>query len=141
MSAITINDFPSILYVEDDLQSRRIMQLLLVEAMGLPYVTIFEDSTDLLSRVHQLQPQPDIILLDIHVPPHDGFEMLAMLRQTERFADTPIIALTASVMSEEVQKLKQSGFNGVVAKPIDLDTFPDTMNRIARGEQIWRVIA
>ena len=132
---------PTILYVEDDSQSRVIMQLLLVEEMGLENVTIFEDSTEFLSRVQQLQPQPDIILLDIHVPPHDGFAMLSMLRQTEQYRSTPIIALTASVMSEEIQQLKQSGFNGVIAKPIDLDTFPEMISRFIRGEHVWRVIA
>lgn len=130
----------SILYVEDDLQSREVMYLLLVEAMGLSQVTIFEDSTDFLARVNQIYPKPDVILLDIHVRPYDGFEMLQMLRQDNNFANMPVVALTASVMNEEVQQLKYAGFSGVLAKPIDMDTFPDMLNRILAGEQIWRVI-
>lgn len=131
----------SILYVEDDPQSRAIMSLLLVEGMGLSHVTILEDSDNFLSRAEQLQPKPDLILLDIHVRPHDGFEMLEMLRQSEMFHTTPVVALTASVMNEEVQKLRMAGFNGVVAKPVDIDTFPNTLSWIMNGEQIWRVVA
>ncbi len=73
--------------------------------------------------------------------PYNGFEMLAMLRQSQRFSDTPIVALTASVMNEEVQQLQTSGFDGCLAKPIDMDTFPDTLYRILNGEHIWRIFS
>ena len=128
---------PRVLYVEDDLQSREIMQLLLVDQMGLSDVTIFEDSSDFLSRVAQIQPKPDVILLDIHVRPYTGFEMLEMLQNESQWQGVPVIALTASVMNEEIQKLRQVGFNGVVAKPIDLDTFPDVLHRVLEGEEVW----
>jgi len=135
-----MSDYPAILYVEDDPQSRIIMQVLLVEALGLENVTIFEDSADFLSRAHALNPKPDLIFLDIHVRPHTGFEMLAMLRGDDVFQDTPVLALTASVMNEEVIKLRTSGFNGVIAKPIDQDLFPQMMQRVLNGEEIWRVV-
>ena len=134
-----MSDYPAVLYVEDDPESCEVMHLLLVQHMGLSAVTIFQDSADFLARVQVLQPKPDIILLDIHVQPHTGFEMLEMLRQVRGFDETPIVALTASVMNEEVQKLRTIGFNGVVAKPIDMDTFPEILNRVLNGKEIWRV--
>lgn len=137
---MTMNAQPTILYVEDDHFSRHIMQLMLVKIMKLPQVTIFEDSTNFLERVTALQPKPDLIFLDIHVPPLDGFMMLELLRSVDAFRHTPVLALTASVMNEEVRRLKSAGFNGVIAKPIDQDTFPSVMQRIVMGEQIWRVI-
>jgi CheY-like chemotaxis protein len=130
----------TVLYVEDDQQSREIMQLLLQMEMGLTNINIFADSSDFITRVLVIQPKPDVILLDIHLRPHDGFEMLSMLRQQPTFAAVPIVALTASVMNEEVQKLKNAGFNGVIAKPIDVDTFPGLLSRILHGESIWRII-
>jgi CheY-like chemotaxis protein len=132
--------YPSVLYVEDDEQSREIMYLLLAGEMGLPNVTIFPDSKDFIARLKAIRPQPDIILLDIHVPPYTGFQMLEMLRRVKNFQKTPVIALTASVMNEEVAKLKTSGFNGVFPKPINQDIFPDMINRVLQGESIWRVI-
>ena len=131
---------PAVLYVEDDPQSRKLMKMLLKGRMQLPEVTILENSEDFLERVKALSQKPDIIFLDIHVKPHNGFEMLKMLRQTDAMNGVPVVALTASVMNEEVQQLRSSGFNGCLAKPVDLSTFPDTLSRILNGEKIWRII-
>lgn len=129
---------PSIVYVEDDAQSREVMQILLSEVMGLSEVVFFADSTNFIQRIEATSP--DVILLDIHVRPHDGFEMLAMLRQHPRFQDKYIVALTASVMNEEIQQLKNAGFDGVIAKPIDMETFPSLLEQILHGKKIWTVI-
>ncbi len=131
---------PVVLYVEDDPQSRRLMSMLLTGRMKLPHVTILEDSQDFLAKIDLLDPKPDVILLDIHMKPYTGFEMLKMLRQIEWAKDTPVIALTASVMNEEVQQLRNAGFNGCLAKPIDLQTFPEMLERVIAGESIWRIL-
>jgi CheY-like chemotaxis protein len=131
---------PTILYVEDEARSRRVMQLML-NRMNIPQVTMFEDSSDFLARAEALDPRPDVILLDIHVRPYNGFEMLAMLRQSELLAQVRIVALTASVMNEEVDQLKTAGFDGCLAKPIDSDAFPEILAQIMRGESIWHIIA
>jgi two-component system, cell cycle response regulator DivK len=134
-----MNAFPFVLYVEDDLPSREIMELLLVGDMELSRVTIFEDSADFMDRVRKLNSKPEVILLDIHVRPYNGFEMLHNLRQSADFRDTPVVTLTASVMNEEIQQLRDAGFNGVIAKPIDVDTFPSILKRILNGESIWSI--
>ena len=131
---------PAVLYVEDDPSSRKMMQLLLSGRMRLPQVTIMEDSFDFQMRVDALDPKPDIIFLDIHVKPYDGFEMLKMLRELNWVNGTPIVALTASVMNEEVYQLREAGFSGCLAKPLDLSTFPEIFERILDGETIWRII-
>jgi CheY-like chemotaxis protein len=131
---------PAVLYVEDDQQSQMVMRMLLKNRMGLTHVTILDNSRDFLARVSQLTPPPDIIFLDIHVQPLSGFEMLALLREHPQFQSIPIVALTASVMNEEVAQLRAAGFNGCLAKPVDLTIFPDTFQRLLAGEVIWRII-
>lgn len=131
---------PAILYVEDDAHSRRVMKLLLTAQMGLEHVTIFENSTDFLTRAESLEPKPDIIFLDIHMTPYTGFEMLDMLRRSEKFEGIPVVAMTASVMNEEVVQLRTAGFDGCVAKPIDIKHFPNILESILRGDEIWRII-
>lgn len=131
---------PAILYVEDDPQSRKLMSILLKGRMKLTHVTILEDSQNFVQNVTAIDPKPDVILLDIHMKPYNGFEMLEMLRQIDTFDGTPIVALTASVMNEEVQKLRSIGFNGCLAKPIDLQSFPEMLERILDGETIWRIL-
>lgn len=137
---MSLSASPTVLYVEDDPHSRKLMSMLLMGRMHLQNVTILEDSHDFESRVLTLNPQPNIVFLDIHVSPITGFEMLEILRRIPAFDSTPIIALTASVMNEEVHKLRNAGFSGCLAKPLDLSTFPDTFQRILNGEAVWRIV-
>ncbi len=116
------------------------MELCLKMRLKLSQYTIFNDSADFMSHAQALDPRPDVIFLDIHMKPYSGFEMLAMLREDEQFKTVPIVALTASVMNEEVHLLKTSGFDGCLAKPLDMDAFPDQFNRILNGERIWRIV-
>lgn len=130
---------PAVLCVDDDALSRKVMQILLQGRMGLSAVTLWADSTDFANRLIALSPAPDLLILDIQVPPFDGYEMLAMARSLDTFRTTPIIAVTASVMNEEVSRLRAAGFNGCIAKPMQPGTFPDTIYRILAGESVWQI--
>jgi CheY-like chemotaxis protein len=134
-----MNDQPCVLYVEDDAQSRRIMYITLVKRMQLPHVTILENSNGFLEYVKALDPKPDVVFLDIHVRPLDGFQMLEILRGMDEYQHVPIVALTASVMNEEVFKLRTAGFTACISKPIDVSTFPDIMHDIIAGQFAWNV--
>lgn len=130
---------PVILYVEDDMMSREVMTLLLKRRMKFEHVYVWEDSTDFANQLATLPQKPDIIFLDIHMEPMDGFGMLEILRAHPEFAKIPIVALTASVMNEEVTLLRTKGFDGALAKPVDQRNFPDILKRLLSGEQIWRI--
>jgi CheY-like chemotaxis protein len=127
------------LYVEDDPTSRIVMQMILKHRFASAALTIFEDSTDFETRLQNLPAKPDIIFLDIHMKPHSGFEMLDMIRQHPGYTDCTVIALTASVMNEEIEKLEVSGFDGAIAKPLSRDEFPVLVEKIMGGESIWFV--
>lgn len=127
------------LYVEDDPLSRQIMQIIIENRVGSNNLTIFEDSTNFIERVQSLPHIPTVFLLDIHVRPYDGFQMLSMLRENGCFANSKIVALTASVMNEEVEQLREAGFDGAIAKPLSIHTFPDLINRIVAGESVWHI--
>jgi len=129
---------PVFLYVEDDPDSRDIMRLLLLE-MGYSQVNIFEDSLDFIARMDELNPKPTIIFLDIHMKPDNGFTLLKRLRNHSEYKDIRIVALTASVMNEEIMTLKNARFNGVIAKPIDPGTFPALLDMILNGEDVWKI--
>ena len=131
---------PVFLYVEDEPFSRMVMDTLLVRALGYKNLNMFDNSERFMERVQALSSRPDIIFLDIHVHPHNGFEMLSMLRDDPTYSDTRVIALTASVMNEEVEMLKRSGFNGAIAKPIDQVQFPNLLQSILNGEEIWHIV-
>jgi len=128
-----------LLYVEDDPGSRKVMRVLVSTLADPVQLITFEDSTDFIERVAALETMPDVFLLDIQITPHDGFSMLKMLRSSDDFADKMVMALTASVMNEEINKLREAGFDGVIGKPLSFHTFPDTLRRILAGERIWSV--
>lgn len=129
----------SFLYVEDDPLSREVIQIALKDIMKFDEVWIFESSENFLERVKALGRVPDVILLDIHMRPLDGFEMLKLLRENGAFGQSRIIALTASVMSEEVEMLRKGGFDGAIGKPVDPYVFPDLIRQIASGKEIWYI--
>lgn len=133
-------DNPSVLYVEDNPSSRRIVRMLLKNRMKLENVIIFQNSKDFKTSIKALNPKPDLIFLDIHVKPYNGFEMLQILRESDEFSDTKIVALTASVMNEEIEQLRDAGFDGCMSKPIDIDTFPGSMNDILEGKPVWEIL-
>lgn len=128
---------PSFLYIEDDSLSRQVLTIILTMQMGYEDVIVFEDSTDYAARIAALPFVPDVVFLDIHMRPHTGTEILVHLRMMPQYANTRVVALTASVMNEEVEMLRTAGFDGVIGKPINHATFPDLLMRILKGEKIW----
>ena len=125
------------LYIEDNADSQMLMELLF-PLHGLD-LEVFSDSYDVLARVKALPSVPKLFLLDIHVPPLSGFEILSLLRAEPEYSEVPVLALTASVMNEEVQRLRVAGFNGVLPKPVDVLKFPEYVGKILAGESVWRV--
>ena len=72
----------------------------------------------------------DLILLDLQMPKIDGFGVLARLRKDGRFANTPIVALTASAMYGDRERALAAGFSGYVAKPVDLSVLRSEVKRL-----------
>ncbi len=127
------------LCVEDDEMNRIAVKAVFNRVMGIQQLVIFDDSTDFMTRLKLLEPKPTIFLLDVHVRPHDGFEMLKMLRLDPDYRNARVIAFTASVMNEEVERLRTSGFDSAIGKPINVSVFPSLIERIAQGEAIWYI--
>lgn len=130
---------PTIVYVEDDENSILVMKMVIERVMGLPALHVLQSRSDFLQQVMSLGMVPDIFLLDIQMQPYDGLELLSMLRGDPQFDNSKVIALTASVTNEEVSLLKQSGFNGAIAKPLDIEAFPGLIARIMDGESVWYI--
>jgi CheY-like chemotaxis protein len=61
---------------------------------------------------------PDLVILDIHMPQLDGFEVLARIRDDPRFDKTPVLALTASATPANQERILSAGFTNHFTKPI-----------------------
>jgi len=68
---------------------------------------------------------PDLVLMDIQLPGIDGIEAFRRIRSDPKTATIPVVALTASVMAGDRERFDKAGFDGFIAKPIDVKQFPD----------------
>lgn len=79
----------------------------------------------------------DAILMDIRMPVMDGLEATREIRQMERqdARDIPIIAMTANAFDEDMKKSIESGMNGHLAKPINVDEMLRTLSGVMAGPE------
>ncbi|HTJ05866.1 MAG TPA: response regulator [Caldimonas sp.] len=73
---------------------------------------------------------PDLVLMDIQLPDIDGIEALRRIRLERALDAIPVIAVSASVMPDDQQKIVASGFDAFVTKPINLKQFLATVQRL-----------
>lgn len=130
---------PSFVYLEDDSNSRKVMLILLKNVMGYSNLTVFEDSANLMEKLQVLSTVPTVLFVDIQIEPQDGFQILQMVKDEPRYRDTVVIALTSSVTVNDVNQLKARGFDGLIGKPLLDDVFPELVERILSGEQVWYI--
>ena len=76
--------------------------------------------------------KPDVILMDIQLPDIDGITALAQIRENSDTQRIPIIAVSASVMPDEQQRIVASGFDAYVTKPINVKDFLGVVEKFAR---------
>ena len=134
------NHQPILVYVEDDEASIIVMKAIVEKVMKLQTLHVLQNRADFMHQVKALSVMPDIFLFDIQMKPYDGFDLLSMLRNDPEYASSKVVALTASVMSEEVARLKRTGFDGAIAKPLNIEAFPGLISKIMNGESVWYIV-
>lgn len=81
--------------------------------------------------------QVDLILMDLRLPHEDGYDALRQIREDKRLQQTRVVVVTAHGSQSELNKAKEAGFDGFLAKPLDADLFPEQIRRILNGEEVW----
>ena len=110
-----------ILYIEDD-PANRILVRRVMEAQGY---RVLEAENGVQGLEIAQREQVGAILIDIHMPEMDGFEVMARLRAMPQTAWVPIIALTAMAMKGDRERTLEAGCSGYIQKPIDVDLLPE----------------
>ncbi len=117
---------PKILYIDDAPAARMLVRRLLARQYDL------EEAEDGLKGIELArQVQPDLILVDLHLPQLNGYEVATRLKSL--LPDTPVIALTADVSEHVRERVLASGCDGYLAKPIDPDTFVEQVQSYLGG--------
>lgn len=119
----------TILIVEDNDKNMKLARDIL-QAKG--YATL--EAVNGIDGVRQaLEYKPDLVLMDIQLPDINGIEAFGRIRANADTASTPVVAFTASVMSNDRSRITDAGFDGFIGKPINLKEFVSTVQRVIDG--------
>jgi len=77
---------------------------------------------------------PDLVLLDVNLPKKSGHEVLAYLKNSDKFKAIPVIMLTTSSSEKDIMLSYQHYVNCYITKPIDVSDFMTAINKI---EDFW----
>lgn len=126
----------NVLLVEDE-PLNTTLTVAMLNMIGIQRVHAFASWRQLEGCLATLPPI-HLVLLDLRLPGnHDGYYILKQLRADPRFAKTPIAAMTAQVMPDDVKRAEEAGFDGFLAKPLNFDRFPQNIQRLLAGEYVW----
>ena len=121
----------TILVVEDSADNMKLFTTLLIlrghQVVGLP------GGEGLLETMRA--SRPDLVLMDIQLPGRDGFALLDEIRQA-RGKSVLVVALTAHAMAGDRERAIGAGFDGYIAKPIDIRQFPEQVETALAGRMI-----
>jgi CheY-like chemotaxis protein len=117
-----------VLVADDKDTGRELVRTVLEES----HYEVIEASNGVEALEQARRVLPDLIVLDLHMPHLDGFGVIEELRRDPRFANTPVIALTASAMMGDRERALAAGFTGYIAKPIRLSALRTEVERLLR---------
>lgn len=121
----------NILYVDDNATNRILMQEMFSTLTPAKLITANTGNEGLeLVLSHHF----DLIVLDIHLPDIDGYELLSRIRGAgERLAQVPVIALSAAAMKQDIKKGQAAGFYTYLTKPFVVDELLQTVSYAMRS--------
>jgi PAS domain S-box-containing protein len=102
-----------VLVVDDDTVSRHVLVQALASA-ELPYVAV-ASGAEALAQIERVKPS--IVLLDLMMPPPDGYQVLRILRARAETKDLPVVVLTGLDAEDEIAKAFEAGADDFVKKP------------------------
>ncbi len=115
-----------VLYIEDNLANLALVETFLMPRPEWQTIPALQGLVGLeLAREHQ----PDLVLLDLHLPDMHGSEVLRRLRADPRTARIPVVVISADATHTAVQELVAAGADAYLTKPLDLDEFLRTLEQ------------
>ena len=106
----------------DDVEVNREIVIALLEPTDISIDSV-KNGLEAVSRFKEAPDRYDVILMDVQMPELDGYDATIQIRAlgTKEAVEVPIIALTANVFREDIEKCLAIGMNDHLGKPIDLD--------------------
>jgi chemotaxis family two-component system response regulator Rcp1 len=115
-----------ILLVEDNPGDIRLIQEAFKESGFSSRLSVARDGEQALAFLRQQgecskSPRPAFVILDLNLPRKDGREVLSEIKKDKKLRQIPVIVLSTSTSSEDVQRAYDLHANCYVPKPLDID--------------------
>jgi len=128
----------TVIVVEDNADNLFIVTDLLREDLGVKYCNGRASGRQFFKLLEtNRQLTPDLVLLDIQIPYEDGYVVLQQIRAMPTLRTTKVVAVTANVLPQDIERARQAGFDSFIGKPIDADRFPEQITRVLAGTAVW----
>jgi len=108
----------TVVYIEDNLANVRLIEKVFKLRSNVQLVPALLGE---LGIQRTIEHQPDLVLLDLHLPDMDGVDVLRALKRDQRTAAIPIAIITADATPGQIQPLAGEGARFHVTKPIDIE--------------------
>ena len=123
-----------VLYIEDNLSNLRLIELLLGSRPELELLSAQQGALGLeLARARQ----PNLILLDLHLPDIPGWEVLATLQADPLTRGIPVVIISADATSNRIGRLMKAGARNYLTKPLNVRELLETLREYLRSESTW----
>ncbi len=127
-----------ILLVEDNLQNQEIATEFLNKTnINIVIANNGKEAVDILNENEEF----DAVLMDCQMPIMDGYEATKHIREIEKFANLPIIAMTANAMQGDKEKCISVGMNDYISKPLDFNKFYETLGKWVKVKNLIQKVA
>ena len=121
----------SILYIEDDAESRAMMSDIL-HIHGYHFFGAARGLEGIRMATREL---PDLILIDINLPDMNGFEVTSLLRAIKSLENVPIVAISVDTGDESRERMISAGCDGFISKPIKISEFLVEIEEYLKGRK------
>jgi CheY-like chemotaxis protein len=122
----------TVLYIEDNLSNLQLVERVLARRAGFRLISAMRPQLGLdLAAEHN----PDLVLLDLHLPDMPGQEVFRRLQANPRTAKVPVVILSADARPVLINELLAQGVRAFLTKPLDVRELLELMDTIAAEQQ------
>ena len=139
-----MNSLKRVLLVEDDIKDVELTLAALQENKLVNEVVVTRDGSEALDYLYRrgsyamrTDGMPAVVLLDLKMPKVDGLQVLRQLKSDDRMRLLPVVILTSSRESHDLEECYKLGVNAYVVKPV---TFTDFVEAVKSLGIFWAII-
>jgi CheY-like chemotaxis protein len=122
----------TLLYVEDNPANLELVEQIIARRPDLRLLSAADGDLGIeFARTYQ----PEVILMDIHLPGINGIQAMKILRADPSTAHIPIIALSANAVARDIESALAAGFSSYLTKPIKVGEFMDALDAALKFPQ------